>query len=410
MEYLLLAFPFFFLMFFVELVVDRRRGTGYIRWSDSINSLSMGALSELGNVVTAAVGILTYVWVYEHFAQFELSAESWWVWVVGFLLRDLTYYWGHRMGHEINVLWAAHVVHHQSEEFNISTALRQESTTFLLYWVFALPMAVLGIPPLVSTVVVIFILYYQVWIHTRHIPKLGWFEWIFNTPSHHRVHHGQNPVYLDRNYAGVLIIWDKLFGTYQKELDAEPVVYGITVPLASWNPLWGVVHVYVQLWRDAVHAASWWDKLRIWFMPTGWRPADVAERYPSPKQDLVNFVRFDVPLATRQKAYALFQFAVYALCGTWFILNGGKHSAGEMLFAVSWVALGLYAIGVGLENRPWVGKLELVRLVLNVPALWAMQHLDMVPTGETAWLVLLSYSVVCGIFLGLPKGRVAELT
>jgi sterol desaturase/sphingolipid hydroxylase (fatty acid hydroxylase superfamily) len=314
MAYILYAVPIFILLMALELVVDRWRGTGYYRWSDSINSLSVGSLSQVSGLLIAAFGV---AFVHEHFALFKsslalftLSSESLWVWVLAFFLQDLAYYWGHRFSHERNLFWAAHVVHHQSEEFNITTALRQEGTTYLTFWIFQVPMglalALLGIPPVVLATVAVFILYYQVWVHTRLVPKLGWFEWIFVTPSHHRVHHAQNPIYMDRNHGGVLIIWDRLFGTYQEERDDEPVTFGITTPLASWNPLWANVQFYAQLWRDAVHASSWWDKLRIWFMPTGWRPADVAARYPLVKAERSQFVKFDVPVSAEQKIYTLF--------------------------------------------------------------------------------------------------------
>ncbi len=166
------------------------------------------------------------------------------------------------MGHERNILWAAHSVHHQSEDYNLSTALRQTSTGFLLSWIFYLPMAVVGVPLLVFVSVAALNLLYQFWVHTRHIPKLGWFEWFFVTPSNHRAHHAQNALYMDRNYGGVFIIWDRLFGSFQEEDDNEPVIFGVTTPLASWNPIWANVQFYAQLWADARRAESTWDKLR----------------------------------------------------------------------------------------------------------------------------------------------------
>ncbi len=157
---------------------------------------------------------------------------------MAFVVYDFCYYWLHRLGHERNILWAAHSVHHQSEEYNLSTALRQTSTGFLLSWIFYLPLAVLGVPLAVFITVAALNLLYQFWVHTRHIPKLGWYEGFFVTPSNHRAHHAQNPLYMDRNYGGVFILWDRLFGTFQQEDDAEPPVFGVTRPLASWNPLW----------------------------------------------------------------------------------------------------------------------------------------------------------------------------
>ena len=409
MNYVLYAIPFFFLLIALELVADRWRGLSTYRLSDSLNSLSAGVLSQASGLLTKGFGLVFYLLVWEHIALFELSADAWWVWLFAFVLYDFCYYWAHRIGHERNVFWAAHVVHHQSEDYNLTTALRQTSTGFILGWIFFLPMALLGIPPLVLLTVGALNLLYQFWVHTRHVPKLGWLEWIFITPSNHRVHHAQNPIYMDRNYGGVFIIWDRLLGTFQEELDEEPVVFGVTTPLASWNPLWANLHFYAQLWRDALHASSWWDKLRIWFMPTGWRPDDVAARYPLVKSELSQFVKFDIPLTAGQKIYATLQFAGYVLGTTWLLVVAAEHGFGDTLIGWCWAAFGLYSIGVWLENRAWAGKLELLRLLLNVPALWLMQQVGLIPAGETAWLVLLAYSLLSATFLWLPRRRQAEL-
>lgn len=409
MNYVLYAIPFFFLLIALELVADRWRGLSTYRLSDSLNSLSAGVLSQASGLLTKGFGLVFYLLAWEHIALFELSADAWWVWVFAFFLYDFCYYWAHRIGHERNVFWAAHVVHHQSEDYNLTTALRQTSTGFILGWIFFLPMALLGIPPLVLLTVGALNLLYQFWVHTRHVPKLGWLEWIFITPSNHRVHHAQNPIYMDRNYGGVFIIWDRLLGTFQEELDEEPVVFGVTTPLASWNPLWANLHFYAQLWRDALHASSWWDKLRIWFMPTGWRPDDVAARYPLVKSELSQFVKFDIPLTAGQKIYATLQFAGYVLGTTWLLVVAAEHGFGDTLIGWCWAAFGLYSIGVWLENRAWAGKLELLRLLLNVPALWLMQQVGLIPAGETAWLVLLAYSLLSATFLWLPRRRQAEL-
>ena len=270
-----------------------------------------------------------------------------------FVLYDFCYYWLHRMGHERNILWAAHSVHHQSEDYNLSTALRQTSTGFLLSWIFYLPLAVLGVPLVVFISVASLNLLYQFWVHTRHVPKLGWFEWFFVTPSNHRAHHAQNALYMDRNYGGVFILWDRLFGTFQEEDDNEPVIFGVTTPLASWNPLWANLQFYAQLWSDARRTESWWDKLRIWFMRTGWRPADVKAKYPLAKPDLSQFRKFDVPLDARQQVYIALQFAVYVGFGSYLMNAGEGLPTAALVVGWSAMALGLFTLGVALENRPW---------------------------------------------------------
>lgn len=407
MDYVLYAVPFFFLLIGLELLADRWRGMHTYRLADALNSLSAGVLSQATGLLTKVLGLLTYAFAWEHLALFDLSDSSLWVWLFAFVLYDFCYYWNHRLGHERNVLWAAHAVHHQSEDYNLSTALRQTSTGFIFGWIFYLPMAVLGVPPLVFLTVAALNLLYQFWVHTRHIPKLGWFEWLFITPSNHRVHHAQNPVYMDRNYGGVFIVWDRIFGTFQEELDAEPVIFGVTVPLASWNPLWANLQVYAGLWNDARRASSWWDKLRIWFMPTGWRPADVAARYPQAKADLSQFRKFEVPLTRAAQLYALLQFICYLLAGVWLLARGDALSTGAVLLACLWMALGLCSIGMWLENRRHAWQLECLRLASNLPAFWLAGELGILTLNATAWTWLIAYSLVSLLGIWWARGSVA---
>lgn len=399
MNYILYAIPFFFLLIGLELLVDRWRGVSTYRLADSINSLSAGVLSQVSGLLTKGLGLLTYGFALQHLALFELSAQQAWVWLLAFVLYDFCYYWNHRLGHERNVLWAAHSVHHQSEDYNLSTALRQTSSGFLFGWIFYLPLAVLGVPLLVFLTVAALNLLYQFWVHTRHVPKLGWYEWAFVTPSNHRAHHAQNAIYMDRNYGGVFILWDRLFGTFQEELDEEPVIFGVTTPLASWNPLWANLQFYVQLWRDAARAASWWDKLRIWFMPTGWRPADVAAKYPLSKPELSQFVKFEVPLSGGQKVYAGVQFALYVLAGTWLLGISASLSMGLLLTVWVWLAFGLYSIGAWLENRPWARLLEVLRLLGGLPLLLVLQQAALLPSGPAGWSLYALYGLLSAAWL-----------
>ena len=399
MNYVLYAIPFFFVLIGLELLVDRWRGVSTYRLADSINSLSAGVLSQVSGLLTKGLGLLTYGFAVQHLALFELSAQQTWVWVLAFVLYDFCYYWNHRLGHERNVLWAAHSVHHQSEDYNLSTALRQTSSGFLFGWIFYLPLAVLGVPLLVFLTVAALNLLYQFWVHTRHVPKLGSYEWAFVTPSNHRAHHAQNAIYMDRNYGGVFILWDRLFGTFQEELDEEPVIFGVTTPLASWNPLWANLQFYVQLWRDAARAASWWDKLRIWFMPTGWRPADVAAKYPLSKPELSQFVKFEVPLSAGQKVYAGVQFVLYLVGGTYLLAISESLSLGLLIASWAWVAFGLYSLGVWLENRPWARPLEVLRLLSSVPLLLALQQAALLPVDTAGWSVLALYALASALWL-----------
>ncbi|SCZ36294.1 MULTISPECIES: sterol desaturase family protein [Pseudomonas] len=409
MNFILYAVPFFFVLIAAELIADRWRGVSNYRLADAVNSISTGVLSTTTGLLTKGVGLVTYAFALEHLALVRLPADSVWVWVFAFVFYDFCYYWLHRMGHERNILWAAHSVHHQSEDYNLSTALRQTSTGFLLSWIFYLPMAVLGVPLLVFVSVAALNLLYQFWVHTRHIPKLGWFEWCFVTPSNHRAHHAQNALYMDRNYGGVFIIWDRLFGSFQEEDDNEPVIFGVTTPLGSWNPLWANLQFYAQLWDDARRAERTWDKIRIWFMRTGWRPADVAAKYPMNKPDLSQFRKFEVPLDSRQQWYVGLQFGVYVALGSYLMNLEHSLPTGALLLGWGAVAFGLFVLGAALENRPWAAKLEVLRLALNLPLVWLAPLVGLWPASPGIWVGLLSYSLLSGIGLYGCRQRLTRL-
>ena len=409
MKLILYAVPFFFVLIAVELLADRWRGMRTYRLADTVSSLSAGVLSTTTGLLTKGVGLVTYALALEYLALLQLPADSLWVWLFAFVFYDFCYYWHHRLGHERNVLWAAHSVHHQSEDYNLSTALRQTSTGFVFGWIFYLPMAVLGVPLPVFVTVATVNLLYQFWVHTRHVPKLGRFEWFFVTPSNHRAHHAQNALYMDRNYGGVFIVWDRLFGTFQEEDDTEPVVFGVTTPLQSWNPLWANWQFYGQLLADARRTARWQDKLRIWFMPTGWRPADVAAKYPMSKADLSRFEKFEVPLPFRQQLYIASQFAVYVALGSYLLNLGETLSPQALMLGWGYMALGLFVLGAGLENRPWALKLEWLRLALNLPLVWLAPVAGLWPASALGWVGLSSYTLLSVMGLYVCSNRITRL-
>lgn len=301
------ALPVFALLIAGEWLYGRRVGRDTYRLADSLSSLSQGLLSQAVAACTQLFQIGLYTVV---FHQLAWRASAFWDsaagWVLAVVAFDFCDYWLHRVGHQTAVFWAAHVVHHQSEEFNFSTALRQESLVALLGWPFYLPLAVLGVPPLQFALAGLIVLLYQFWIHTEHIGKLGWFDRVFSSPSNHRVHHAVNPLYINKNYGAMLVVWDRMFGTFAEE--SEPCVYGTHTSLNTLNPFAAVAQVYSSLARDAWHARRWRDKLRIWFMPTGWRPADVAARFPLPASRLERAARFEPVLAREARAFAMVVF------------------------------------------------------------------------------------------------------
>ena len=350
-QIIVLATPVFFALIALEFAVGLARGRNTYRLNDSLNSIGLGVMSQVTGVFGKLLRIGLYALVFEHLALWRLGADSPWVWLFALLFYDFCYYWLHRGGHRVAVLWAAHVVHHQSEDYNLGTALRQTSSGFLLGWLFYLPMAVAGVPPLVFGTVALVDLLYQFWVHTQQIDRLGWFDRWFCSPSNHRVHHAVNDVYLDKNYGGILIVWDRLFGTFKDEMEAEPCVYGTRAPLQSWNPLWANLQVYRDLAVDSWRAGSWADKLRVWIKPPGWRPADVAVRWPKPAFDIGAVSRFDppAPRAAQFAAGALF----LAVLGATTVMLWFSHqlSLRDQALAVAAIMALLWLIGALTQPR-----------------------------------------------------------
>ncbi|MCW7551536.1 sterol desaturase family protein [Endozoicomonas gorgoniicola] len=385
MDYIVFAIPVFILLIAIEIIVTIVRKKDYYRFSDAINSLSAGMISITSGILTKIVSVTIYAGLFSVFALWDMSVESLWVWVFGFLFYDLCYYWTHRMGHEINVLWAAHAVHHQSEEYNLTTALRQTSSGFIFGWLFYVPMAVVGIPPVVFFTVGLINLLYQFWVHTRHVPKLGWFEWFFVTPSNHRVHHGKNRRYLDKNYGGVFILWDRLFGTFEEEDEQyEPIRYGTLKPLRSWNPLWANLQLYVELWQDCRATRSWKDKLTLWFRKTGYRPSDVAT--PMKMPDIHAYENYKPAVAHSLMFYAAFHFALMIVATL--ALMSSYHLM-PMWFNTLWVvvfAVQLLVIGWLLEKSKKLVILEAGRFAAVAAAL-GVTHLQLDVSASLWWLL-----------------------
>lgn len=346
-QVIVFATPVFLGLIAIEFVVGWRRGRNTYRLADAFNSIGLGMMSQVVGLFTKLAAIGIYTWVYQHAAITELPVDAAWVWVVGLLFYDFCYYWLHRFGHTMALFWAAHSVHHQSEDYNLSTALRQTSSGWIAGWVFYLPMAVAGFPPLVFGVVALVDLLYQYWVHTQQIGKLGWFDRWFCSPSNHRVHHAVNEKYLDKNYGGILIIWDRMFGSFVEEDDAEPCVYGTIKPLRSWNPLWANLSFYAELARDSWHTRSWGDKFRRWFAAPGWRPADVAAMFPPEPFDLKR-APYGPPLGRGRLVVATLAFLV-AMAATlallWWahtlaplVLAGGAAAVVALLMSVGWLS------------------------------------------------------------------------
>ena len=350
-QVIVLATPVFLLLIAVEWLVGLARGRNTYRLADALNSIGLGIISQLAGVFTRLATIGIYGLVFEHVALWRLPADAWWVWLVALLGYDLAYYWLHRAGHRIALFWAAHVVHHQSEDYNLSTALRQTGSGWLVGWIFYLPLAVLGVPPLVFATVALVDLLYQFWVHTQQVGRLGWFDRWFCSPSNHRAHHAVNDRYVDHNYGGILIVWDRLFGTFVEEDDADPCVYGTRSPLRSWNPVWANLQVYAELLRDSWHARRWADKLRVWWAPPGWRPADVAARFPKQPFAIGQVQRYDPPASRARLTLAGVLFAALLCATTAFLWVAHTLAPAQQLGAAAAIVAGLWAVGALCEGR-----------------------------------------------------------
>ncbi len=359
-QVIVLATPVFFALIAVEYAIGRKRQRNTYRLDDAISSIGLGMLSQISAVFTRLLRVGLYTAVYSAVAIWPDHPfwTTWAGWLTALVFYDFCYYWLHRAGHESAVFWAAHVVHHQSQDYNLSTALRQTSSGALLGWVFYLPMAVAGVPPLVFGVVALIDLLYQFWVHTEQVGKLGWFDRWFCSPSNHRVHHAVNDRYVDRNYGGILIVWDRLFGSFKEE--DEKCVYGTRKPLDSWDPLWANGEVYWGLLKDSWHTRSWADKLRVWFKPPGWRPADVAARFPSPAFDVSTVKRYAPPMGRAVQVFAGVQFALLlaGVAGFLWFADAWPMPRNAVVFAVLLVSL--WAIGAVMQGRIGMGEALLI--------------------------------------------------
>ncbi len=401
------SIPLFFLLIAAELVWAQVSGRRVLRLNDSLSDLSCGILSQLAGIFTKLFTVGIFIQVAEHwrlqrfvpaigewperapflavesFPGFAVDLPALASWAAVFTLVDLCYYFSHRYAHEVNLLWAGHVVHHSSEEYNLPVALRQSALHGLMSWVFYMPLALIGVPWRMFVASTALNLVYQFWIHTRAVGTLGRLtELVMNTPSHHRVHHGVNPEYQDRNYAGVFIVWDRLFGTFEPEV-AEPV-YGITKPLRSWNPLWANVHVFVQIARDAWRAPRWADKWRIVFGPPGWRPAELGEAERPQPVTPATFEKYDPPVPAGLAWYGFVQF-VAALAAAYLLL--GRAGTMPVSLAVApafFIAVALAGVGGVFERAKWARPLETARLLATAAACGGLLWTGLAP-GLVAW-------------------------
>lgn len=362
---LLIAMPVFLALVLFEKWYGWKKGFDTVRNLDMISSLSSGITNVTKDVLGLSVIVISYEWLVKHLALIHIEA-TWLMYVVAFIALDFAGYWVHRIAHEYNLFWNNHIVHHSSEEFNLACALRQSISSIVkIFAVFLLPAALLGVPAQVIATVAPLHLFAQFWYHTRHIGKMGILEKIIVTPSHHRVHHAINPEYLDKNYSQIFIFWDKWFGTFQEELPHVPPVYGITRPVRTWNPIKiNFMHLWLLI-KDAWLTQNWKDKLRIWFMPTGWRPADVAARYPVEKiEDVYAFEKYDTHASSALHVWSWIQIGVTLLLISYLFGNIARIHAmnGTYIYIYgAFIFLTVYAYTELMDKNPYAFVPEIIK-------------------------------------------------
>lgn len=364
---LLIASPIFLFLVMAEKLYGYLRFKHEFRTMDTISSLSSGYTNTLKDVLGLSITIISYKWFYDHVALFEIKSTVW-VYIIAFIALDFSGYWVHRLAHQVNFFWNKHAIHHSSEEFNLACALRQSISTFVnIFTFFLIPAAIFGVKPEVIGIVAPIQLFAQFWYHTVYIDRLGFLEKIIVTPSHHRVHHALNPEYLDKNHGQIFIIWDKLFGTFQEELPNLKPVYGITRPMATWNPIKiNFKHLWLLI-LDAWRADSWKDKFRIWFMPTGWRPEGFEEKYPVNKiTNPYNFQKYATEFSVSARTWIWVQFFItLGFLSVMFYYFGNLSLPQLMLYGLM-IFLNIYAYTEFMDKNPSFLFFELIKNLYGI--------------------------------------------
>ena len=364
---LLWVVPFFLILIIAEIAYGHYNGKQTHRFMDTLSSLSSGMTNILKDILGLVVVIVSYPYLLEKLALIKLE-NSWSLCAIAFVCIDFASYWGHRLNHKINFFWNQHVIHHSSEEFNLACALRQSISNILGYSaLFLIPAALLGVPQQIISVLAPLHLFGQFWYHTQHIGKLGFLEYVLVTPSQHRVHHAINPIYIDKNLAAIFCVWDRWFGTFQEELEEEPPVYGVLKPVHTWNPL---IINFQHLWgmiQDAWHTRSWKDKLTLWWRPTGYRPDDVALKFPRTRISTeYSFEKYNHEVSYFKIAWALFQWLCITVLLLLLLSNYGSFSSSQALLVGGLIMICIFGFTSLMDGYQWSYAFELGRNFLGL--------------------------------------------
>lgn len=396
------AIPFFLIMILFEAWVGHLKGEKVVRSMDTLASLISGVTNVFKDVLGLTVIIVSYDWMVDNLSLIHIET-TWIIYLVAFIGLDFSGYWVHRISHKVNYFWNHHLIHHSSEEFNLGCALRQSiSKWFSISFVFLLPIALLGIPAQVVAVIAPIHLFSQYWYHTKLIGNLGFLEYILVTPSHHRVHHAINDIYIDKNLSQIFIFWDKFFGTFQVELEHEPPVYGVKKSVKSWNPfVINFIHLW-QLMQDAWRAKSWYDKLIIWFKPTGWRPKDVAEAYPIRLNESVHDqLKYDPTYPLLFHIWCWFQWILISIISFIFFNHSAEIGYQVLIYFVGLMYLSIASMTLLMDKHWGALYVEILKNTISVGLVYFYGDWFMINSFfENGSTLILVYHVVCMLIVG----------
>ncbi len=401
---LLIAMPLFLLLIIIEKVYGFYKGEDTAPYMDSVSSISSGITNAVKDVLGLSLTFISYEWLVSKVAIFHLEANVL-AYVIAFIVIDFYGYWTHRLAHQVNFLWNKHAIHHSSEEFNLACALRQTVSSFVnLFIILLIPAAILGVPPVVIAITLPIQLFLQFWYHTKHIKKMGFLENILVTPSHHRVHHAINPEYMDKNHSQIFIIWDKLFGTFQEELDEVPAVFGITRPAQTWNPIRiNFQHLWLLI-SDAWRAENWKDKFTIWFKPTGWRPENFEEKYPVNKiTDVYQFDKYETSNSSKLVYWSMAQMFITLLFVSYLFDNLAKIGLPGIFVYGFFIFLTIYSYTELMDTKKFSIFWESIRFVFSIGIIfyygdWFGLN-SIISIGNYVLIAYFSFSLLMSIYL-----------
>ena len=362
LQYAGFIIPILLLLVAIEYMISRRKNVETYRFSDTIVNMSCGILERMFDLFYVVLLYFIFDFLSENFALTHIPQNAF-TWILALLVADFLAYWHHRLSHEINFMWASHIVHHQSEELNLTTVFRVSAFAVINRSFFFIWMPLAGFSPAFTTSAIVFIGLYQFVTHTRLVGKLGFLEYIFVTPSSHRVHHGRNEKYLDKNYGHVFIFWDRLLGTYEEEDENEEVEFGITTGFESSNPYWAYLHYWVDLFKRASKMDNFMDKVRVFLMPPTWAPESLPLAKVEYEVDATGKrkkYRLDVPV--RLQLYVLFNILLTVGGFMYLTFQKAELSALQMGLLIATIAISVLAQGLLMERKKWALNTEYIRL------------------------------------------------